>query len=166
MISASDMLNRLAARGLTLGCVESMTGGLFASTMCEVPGASHVFKGGIVAYSAEVKEKVAGVKEETIQKYGLVSREVAIAMASGGRKALGVDVCVSVTGNAGPDTEPGGKPVGEVHLGLAFQGNLWEIPLQLKGERNEIREQAMLAMISFVASLFPTGEEGIQFKAD
>lgn len=155
MISARDLLQRMAQRNLKLGCVESLTAGLFSSTLCEVPGASIVFKGGIVAYDPKVKTSLANVKATDIEKYGVVSPQVAIQMADGGRKALGVDVCVSCTGNAGPDVQKGDKPVGTVYLGLAYQGNVWNLPLELKGGRNEIREATVEAMIAFVASLFP-----------
>ncbi len=155
MISARDLLQRMAQRNLKLGCVESLTGGLFGSTLCEVPGASIVFKGGIIAYDPKVKSALANVNASEIKKYGVVSPQVAIQMAEGGRKTLGVDVCVSCTGNAGPDVQEGDKPVGTVYLGLAYQGNVWNLPLELKGYRNEIREATVEAMIAFVASLFP-----------
>ena len=106
------LLQEYKEKGLTLGSVESMTGGLFSAKFTEIPGSSAVFKGGIVTYSVEEKINIVGVKKETIEKYGVVSEQVAIEMAELGRKLLNVDVCLSVTGNAGPTTEPGGKPVG------------------------------------------------------
>lgn len=155
MISAHDLLQRMAQRNLKLGCVESLTGGLFGSTICEIPGASIVYKGGVIAYDPKVKANVVGVKASDIEKYGVVSPQVAVEMAAGGRKLLGVDVCVSCTGNAGPDVQEGGEPVGTVYLGLAYQGNVWNIPLHLEGSRNEIRQATVEAMIAFAASLFP-----------
>ncbi len=155
MISARDLLQRMAQRNLKLGCVESLTGGEFGSKLCEVPGASIVFKGGIIAYDPQIKTSLVNVKASDIEKYGVVSPQVAIQMAEGGRKALGVDICVSCTGNAGPDVQKGDQPVGTVYLGLAYQGNVWHLPLNLKGSRNEIREAAVEAMIAFAASLFP-----------
>lgn len=159
MISARDLLQRLAERSLTLGCVESLTGGLFGSNVCEVPGASLVFKGGVIAYDPKVKMALASVKKSDIEKYGVVSPQVAVQMAEGGRKLLGVDICLSCTGNAGPDVQEGGEPVGTVYLGLAYQGNVWNIPLHLEGGRNEIREATVEAMIAFAASLFPKDSE-------
>jgi PncC family amidohydrolase len=155
MINARDLLQRMADRGLKLGCVESLTAGMFASAMCDVPGASAVFYGGIVSYDPSVKVALANVKQATIDKHGVVSAQVALEMAEGGRKALGVDVCVSCTGNAGPDAQKGSAAVGEVYLGLAYRGNVWNIPLKLEGSRNEIRQKTVKAMIAFVASLFP-----------
>ena len=101
------LLQEYKEKGLTLGSVESMTGGLFSAKFTEIPGSSAVFKGGIVTYSAEEKINIVGVKKETIEQFGVVSEQVAIEMAELGRKLLNVDVCVSVTGNAGPTTEPG-----------------------------------------------------------
>lgn len=155
MIDAHELLQRLADRGLTLGSVESLTGGLFGATICSVPGASAVYKGGLITYVAEEKEALAGVKKEDVEKFGVVSPEVATEMAIGGAKTLKVDVCVSCTGNAGPTVEKGGKPVGCVYLGLSYQGNVWMVPLQLQGSRNEIRQQAVDTMINLAASLFP-----------
>ena len=106
-------------KGLTLGSIESMTGGLFSAKFTEIPGSSAVFKGGIVTYSSEEKINIVGVKKETIDKFGVVSIEVAKEMAELGRKLLNVDVCVSVTGNAGPTCEPGGKPAGCFYVGVS-----------------------------------------------
>ena len=95
------------------------------------------------------------MKKETIEKHGVVSAQVALEMAEGGRKALGVDVCLSCTGNAGPTAQEGDLPVGTVYLGLAYRGNVWNIPLSLKGDRAAIREETVAAMIAFAGSLFP-----------
>lgn len=139
-----SVLKKLEAKGLSLGSVESLTGGLFASTVCEVPGASKVFKGAIVTYANSVKEHLADVMEETIQTYGVVSEQVAEEMALGGARNLDVDVCVSFTGNAGPTSEPGEAKVGDVFMAVAF-GNrgVFHFALHFKGNRNSIREQAV-----------------------
>lgn len=155
---AQVMLQTLADKGLTLGCVESLTGGMFAARVCSVPGASKVFRGGLVTYSAELKTKLALVKPEMIEHYGVVSDEVAIAMATGGAKTLEADVVVSCTGNAGPTCEEGDQPVGRVYLGLFYNGYAWSLPLQLTGERDQIREYVVESMINFVNSLFTENE--------
>ncbi|MCR5491127.1 MAG: CinA family protein [Bacilli bacterium] len=149
------LLNTLRDSGLTLGSVESVTGGLFASRICEIPGASDVFIGGLVTYSPFAKTRLAFVNEETISRYGLVSPEVASSLASGGKQAIAADIVVSCTGNAGPSVQSGDPTVGKVFLGLCFRGSVWTIPLQLSGERNEIREEAARMMANFVLSLFP-----------
>jgi PncC family amidohydrolase len=108
-----------AGKLLTIGTVESATGGRIADSITNVPGSSDYFKGSIVSYSNEVKIEVVGVKEETIENYGAVSPQAAIEMAQGGRKLLNVDVCISDTGIAGPSGGSPEKPVGLFYIGLA-----------------------------------------------
>ena len=133
-------------KGLTLGSVESMTGGLFAAKFTEIPGVSAVFKGGVVTYSSEEKINIVGVKKETIEKFGVVSEEVAKEMAELGRKLLNVDVCVSVTGNAGPTCEPGGKPAGCYYVGVSSKEGTSVKAYQETQKRNVVRNDAVLAM--------------------
>ena len=140
------LLELLNEKNLTLGSVESMTAGLFAATFASVPGASKVFKGGLVTYAKEEKVKLLGLEENLISYFGVVSKEVVGEMASKGQKVLNVDVCVSVTGNAGPTVEPGGMPVGRAYVGIAIKDKNFVYELNLKGKRNKIRRQAVLAM--------------------
>ena len=140
------LLQMLSKKGLTLGSVESMTSGLFAAEFTSVPGASKVFKGSVVTYATEIKEKVVGVKSETIEKYGVVSEEVAKEMAECGRKLLDVDICVSVTGNAGPTCEPGGKPAGFFCVAVATKNEIIVKSYQISKKRNAVRNRAVLAM--------------------
>lgn len=146
------LLQHLAEKGLTLGSVESMTGGMFASAFTSVGGSSKVFKGSIVSYAVEVKNKVVGVSSETVEKYGVVSEEVAKEMAAKGLEVLNVDVCVSITGNAGPTTEPGGKPVGCFYVGVATKNEVFVECFQKSGSRNKVRNKAVLAMRDMVYS--------------
>ena len=141
-----ELYEHLLAKGYTLGSVESMTAGLFASCFVEVPGASKVFKGSLVTYAVEEKVKLLGIEENLINYFGVVSKEVAGEMASKGQKALYVDVCVSVTGNAGPTAEPGGMPVGRTYVGIALKDKNYVFELNFRGNRNKIRKQAVLAM--------------------
>jgi PncC family amidohydrolase len=143
MTDAEELLHLMAAQGLTLGSVESLTGGLFAATFCGVPGASAVFKGAIVTYANEEKIALVGVKASTIERCGVVSQSVADEMAAGGLSALHVDYCVSFTGNAGPTCEPGEAKVGEVYMTIACAQEERAFPLFLRGSRNEIRTQAV-----------------------
>ena len=133
-------------KGLTLGSVESMTGGLFSAKFTGIPGSSAVFKGTIVTYATEEKINIVGVQKETIEKYGVVSEEVAIEMAELGRKLLNVDVCISVTGNAGPTTEPGGKPVGCYYIGVSSKKGTFAKCYLRPQKRNKVRNGAVLAM--------------------
>ena len=141
-----ELVNLLKEKKLTIGSIESMTGGLFASSITDVPGASKVFKGSVVSYSSLIKESVVHVKEETISKYGVVSKEVAYEMAHNGRELLDVDICVSVTGNAGPTAEPGEEGVGSVYIGLSTKKETLTFKKNFTGNRDEIRKKTLLAM--------------------
>ena len=104
---------------LTLGTAESATGGRIADKITNIPGSSDYYKGSIVAYSNEVKINLLGVKNTTIKNYGAVSPQTAIEMAESGRKLLDVDICISVTGIAGPSGATPKKPAGLFYLGLS-----------------------------------------------
>lgn len=104
---------------LSIGTAESATGGRVAGRLTDVTGSSDYFKGCVVAYSNEVKTGVLGVKSDTIENDGAVSEQTAIEMAEGGRRLLGVDVCISDTGIAGPTGSKPGKPLGLFYFGLA-----------------------------------------------
>jgi PncC family amidohydrolase len=106
---------------LTIGAVESATGGRIADRITNIPGSSDYFKGSVVAYSNEVKIAVLRVKKATIENYGAVSEQTALEMAQGGRKLLDVDICVSDTGIAGPSGATPEKPLGLFYLGLAAE---------------------------------------------
>ena len=149
-----DLLQNLADRRMTLGSVESMTGGLFAEKATEIPGASNVFKGAIVSYSIPVKEGLVGVSPKTIADEGVVSERVAQELAFCGREKLGVDVCLSVTGNAGPTAEEGKAEVGQVYFGLATKDAVWSFGYKFEGDRQSIREQAVDMMVTFGLSQF------------
>jgi len=156
MIDASlahSVLLTLEKKGLSLGSVESLTGGLFASSICSIPGASKVFKGAIVSYADEIKEKLLGVNPLTIAREGVVSQSVASEMAQGGLKALNVDVVVSFTGNAGPTAEPGEAPIGRVYMAIVFKNQTkpFAYAVDLFGSRNEIREECVNFILSQLA---------------
>lgn len=146
----NNLVKILKEKHLSIGSVESMTGGLFASTLTSISGVSSIYKGSIVTYSIEEKIKLAHVDKLTIDEYGVVSEEVAIEMAEGGAEALNVDICVSVTGNAGPTCEPGDKPVGEVHIAVYNQGKTISRQLNLDGSRNVIRQKCVDEMVNLI----------------
>lgn len=106
-------------RSVTLGCAESLTGGLIASAITSVAGSSEVMLGGVVSYAVSVKHAVLGVDQDVLDGVGPVSRECATQMAEGARRVLGSDLAVAVTGIAGPGGAEPGKPVGTVWFGLA-----------------------------------------------
>ena len=99
-MSEREVIEKLIEKGLTLGSVESFTGGLFAATVVSFSGVSAIFKGALVTYQNDIKMKVAGVKAKTIEKFGAVSSIVALEMVRGGKEKLGVDFCLAFTGYA------------------------------------------------------------------
>ncbi len=109
----------LLEQALTLATAESCTGGLIARRITALPGASRVYRGGVVSYWTEVKAAVLGVPQDILDQYGAVSEPTARAMAEGARRITGADIAVSVTGVAGPDPDERGNPVGLVFIGLA-----------------------------------------------
>jgi len=147
---APEIIEKLYQRGLTLGVVESATGGLISHLITNVPGCSDVYQGSITSYSNQVKINVVGVKAATIEKYGAVSAAVARQMAAGGRKVLGVDVCVADTGIAGPTGATPGKPVGLFYLGLSYAGGTFSRKQIFHGTREENKQSAALAALGWV----------------
>lgn len=107
------------ARGLTVASAESCTGGLVAHLITEVAGSSGYFRGGVVAYSDDVKASLLGVPGDALARHGAVSAQVAVAMAEGARARLHADIGVGVTGVAGPDGGTDAKPVGLVYVAVA-----------------------------------------------
>ena len=114
----------LLEKKITISCAESCTGGLFAGALTDIPGISAVFEQGYVTYSNAVKEAELGVKAETIEQYGVVSPQTAKEMATGLAAKTGADLCISVTGLAGPDGGTAEKPVGLAYIGIAYQGEV------------------------------------------
>jgi nicotinamide-nucleotide amidase len=135
--------DRLARGGLTLAVAESCTGGLLASAITDQPGSSAYFKGGVVAYSNEVKERLLAVPADLIARHGAVSEEVARAMAEGARSTLEVDLAVSITGIAGPEADGTEKPVGLTHLWLAAAAGGEGRRFVFRGDRWANRRQAV-----------------------
>lgn len=118
---AGRLLDVLAERGQTLATAESITGGLLCATLTDVPGASRVVVGAVVAYATEVKVDVLGVPRDVVDGPGVVSGECAAAMASGACRVTGADWAISTTGEAGPESS-GEAPVGTVWIGVAGPG--------------------------------------------
>ena len=142
--------NLLRQKGLTLGVVESATGGLISHRLTNVPGSSDYYKGSVTAYSNEAKVSVVGVKKETIDQYGAVSSQVAEEMADGGRKVLAVDICLADTGIAGPGGATSGKPVGLFYLGLSHQGGTYSRKHNFQGDREQNKQSAAEAALGWL----------------
>ena len=168
MTTAQLRIDELRSRNQTIALCESLTAGLAAATLADVPGASDVLVGGLVTYSAELKTELAHVPADLIEEEGVVSAAVAREMARGARKVCGTDWAVALTGVAGPGAQDG-MPAGTVWIGLA--GPKWTASSQaaelldseagryalvdghatpvrvLAGSRNEIRRRAVEAAL-------------------
>ena len=142
-----EMLRR---RGLTLGLVESATGGLISHLVTNVPGSSDYYKGSVTAYSNEAKVRIVGVNEETIVKHGAVSHQVAEEMAAGGRRVLDSNICLSDTGIAGPGGATPGKPVGLFYLGLSHKSGTVSRKVVFERGREENKLDAARAALGWL----------------
>lgn len=140
-----ELVNLLLQKKLTIASVESLTAGLFTAMVAEVSGASQVLKGGLVTYQTACKEEVLHLDKAQIDNYGVISKEIADAMAQKGLKLFETDLCVSFTGNAGPDVMDD-KPVGLVHMAIVYQNETYSFEKIFAGTRNTIRKQAVLYM--------------------
>jgi nicotinamide-nucleotide amidase len=142
--------NLLRRKALTLGVVESATGGLVSHRITNTPGSSDYYKGSITAYSNEVKVRMLGVKEETINRSGAVSAEVAEEMAEGGRRLLAVDICLADTGIAGPTGASPEKPLGLFYIGLSHKGGTLSRKHIFHGDREQNKQSASDAALSWL----------------
>lgn len=145
----SRVVQVLRRRGSTVSTAESLTGGLVAGALTDVPGASAVVRGGVVAYAADVKRDVLGVPQEVLDRHGTVSRECATAMAEHVRELTGAGWGVATTGVAGPDRSEG-HPVGTVHVAVAGEHGTTARALHLHGSRSEIREATVAAVLALL----------------
>ncbi|MFO3796077.1 MAG: CinA family protein [Anaerolineales bacterium] len=132
----------LRAKGWTLALAESCTGGLLGHRITNIPGSSDYFLGGVVAYAYEAKVKLLGVKWETLQQHGAVSRETVLEMAHGARERLGANIALSISGIAGPTGGTPEKPVGTTWIGLVTPDLAQAYRFHFKGDRNENKKQA------------------------
>lgn len=143
------LVSLLKKKGKKIAMAESITGGLLAATLINVPGASAVLEESFVTYSNEAKHKRLGVKEETLLSCGAVSEETAKEMAEGVCRASGADVGIAVTGIAGPDGGTSRKPVGLVYVGCCIDGSVQVEKLLLKGNRQKIRDITVTRALDF-----------------
>jgi nicotinamide-nucleotide amidase len=146
---AVRVVDLLRDRGWTVATAESLTGGLVAAALTDVPGASAVVRGGVVSYAAEVKQDVLGVPPELLDRHGTVSPECAVAMAEKVRTLMRADWGLSTTGVAGPDPSEG-HPVGTVHIAVAGEQGTTSRALQLYGSRAEVRAATVASMLALL----------------
>ena len=134
-----EIADALLAGRKTVGVCESLTAGRIASTLCCLEGASTWFQGGLIVYNERLKIELALVDPAVIAAHGVVSEEVAVAMAQGARIVLGTDYAVAVTGNAGPTAGDDRAPVGTVCMAVSGLGQERVWTRHLQGSRNEVR---------------------------
>lgn len=137
-----ELAEFLIKNNISISSVESFTVGGFANAIGSISGISAVYCGSLVSYQTRIKRDVLGIEQEIIDRYGVVSKEVAGLMAIDGQEMFDSDVCISFTGNAGP-TAMEGKPVGLIYIGVAHDGNIHTFCYELEGSREEIKKQAI-----------------------
>jgi nicotinamide-nucleotide amidase len=150
--SARRLVAAAAARGLTLATAESLTGGAVAAAIVGVPGASEVFRGGVVAYATDLKREWLAVPAELLARRGPVDPDVAAAMADGVRERARADLGLATTGVAGPGPADG-HPAGTVHVAVAQPGASRVRSLVLPGDRPAVRAAATAAALSLALTL-------------
>jgi nicotinamide-nucleotide amidase len=139
---AAQIVGLLTRRRQTVAVAESLTGGLLGAAITTVPGASSVFRGGVIAYATDVKAALLGVSAALLAERGAVDPDVAGAMAAGVRERLGAAIGAATTGVAGPDAADG-KPPGTVHIAVSTAGGTVVQTLALSGSRDEIRRDTV-----------------------
>jgi nicotinamide-nucleotide amidase len=135
---ATEIIRRLTEAGQTVATAESLTGGLVAAALTDVPGSSQAFVGGVIAYATELKAQLLGVDTALLARHGPVYAPVAAAMADGVRGRLGATIGVATTGVAGPGPQDG-NPAGTVHVAVSLDGDTVVRTMGLAGNRDEVR---------------------------
>ena len=148
---AGRIVSVLGERGQTLATAESLTGGMLGAAITAIPGASAVYRGGIIAYATELKTVLLGVPADLLARHGPVHPDVAAAMASGACDRLGATWGLATTGVAGPDSVDG-LPPGTVHIG-ASAGEAATRTLALAGGRNDIRRDTVWEALNLLWEL-------------
>ncbi|MEV6346084.1 CinA family protein [Actinoplanes sp. NPDC051851] len=150
--AAVGAVRLLIERRQTVATAESLTGGLVAATLVEIPGVSAVFRGGLVVYATELKGSLAGVPEDLLKERGPVDPDVAAALAEGARERCGADWGLATTGVAGPDPQDG-RPVGLVYVAVAGADRARVRERQLAGNRAAIRTESVTAVLQLLSDV-------------
>jgi len=140
---SSQVGSELTKHNFSIATAESCTGGLLAHILTSVSGSSNYYVGGIVAYSNRIKEKLLGVRPETLEQHGAVSSQTAQEMAVGIREKFKTDIGLSTTGIAGPTGGTPAKPVGLVWIGLSFKAKTTTIKCQFDGDREQVKTSSV-----------------------
>jgi nicotinamide-nucleotide amidase len=152
---AARVLDTLRARGATVATAESLTAGLVAATLAEIPGASTVLRGGLIVYASDLKTSLAGVDADLLAEHGAVHPLVAAQLAEGARVRCGADFGLGLTGVAGPDPQDGVDP-GTIFIAVAAADGVNTRRHEIAGARNTIRTAAVLAAITQLAEVLET----------
>lgn len=150
--AAAHVLASLRARGDTLATAESLTGGLLGAALTAVPGASSVYRGGVLAYATELKAALLGVPVDLLAERGAVDPDVAVAMAVGAAARTGASAALATTGVAGPDPQDG-QPVGTVYVAAVLGARHQVRALVLPGDRAAVRAATVLAALDLMREL-------------
>lgn len=157
---AAEVIAVATAKGVGLGAAESLTGGLVSAALVDIPGASAVFKGSVVAYDLVVKHELLGVDAAVLASVGAVNPEVATQMAEGAVQRLGAAIAVATTGVAGPDPDPvSGEPPGKAFIAVAgtHLGTIVR-EMELEGDREQIRLACTKAALQALLDALHMGE--------
>lgn len=154
----SALVAAAVAANITVATAESLTAGMVAATLAQVPGASGMLQGGVIAYQNDLKERLLGVLPSLLESRGAVDPEVACAMALGVCTAAGSRVGISTTGVAGPEPHQG-KAVGHVYIGVALDGEAQSYEYHFGGDRELIRVQATQEAISLLEQVVKAAGE-------
>lgn len=147
---AENLGQLIKLRRWTLGVAESCTGGLLGDALTNVPGSSDYFKGGIVAYANQIKQRLLRVEESTLAQHGAVSRETSLEMARGACSTLAVDIAAAITGVAGPAGGTADKPVGTVWIAVSHSGGEKAELFHLSGSRQQIKRASVEAALEML----------------
>ncbi len=146
-VLAGELLRK---HGLRLAVAESCTGGLVGHRITNIPGSSTYYMGSVTAYAYEAKVRLLGVRWETLEKYGAVSKETVLEMACGVRRALAADIGMSISGIAGPGGGTPEKPVGTTWIGLSAEGVDEAWYFHWAGDRLAVKEQSAQAVLQLL----------------
>lgn len=165
MTAVESLVRRLREAGLTLATAESLTGGRVCAALIDVPGASSVVSGGIVAYTGHAKRDVLSIDETEIAAHGTVSWQIAERMAQAARTSFTTTLAVATTGVAGPDASEG-KPVGRVHIAVAGPRHTHHRRLDVPGGREHVRSQTVDASVQLLAVILGNNSDSDDVDAN
>ncbi|UCD99408.1 MAG: CinA family protein [Chloroflexota bacterium] len=151
--NATQLGQILTEKRLWIAVAESCTGGLVGHLITNVPGSSAYFRGGVIAYSNEIKTKILGVTSDSLVKFGAVSEQTVSEMAEGVRGAFEADIGLSISGIAGPDGGTEEKPVGTVWIGVSIGDDGYAMKFHFLGDREQIKQQAAEKALKSVIDL-------------